>query len=164
MELLEDTVPRHGVIEASLVADMFFLQDPLVISANGDAGTKLLGKTSRELLVGTDLDTRDHRLGVRRLGLLPRHLENDCCAWLAFFSTASFSSRPLLFAASVRFEKRKTPAIAKVVKQRLSRNLRPTTVGRKSRQTDAEGGLTERRNEKYCGFREVDRSQDDCAA
>ena len=30
-------------------------QDPLILSANGDAGTKLLGKTSRELLVRTDL-------------------------------------------------------------------------------------------------------------
>src|SRR5580700_10377106 len=58
VELFEDTTPRHGIIEASLVADMFSLQDPLFLSANGDAGTKLLRKTSRELLIGTDLDTR----------------------------------------------------------------------------------------------------------
>src|SRR5580692_5584555 len=66
VELLEDTAPRHGIIKASLVADMFSLQDPPFFSANGDAGTQLLRKTSRELLVGTDVDTRNHRLGVQQ--------------------------------------------------------------------------------------------------
>src|SRR5580700_3461721 len=46
VELIEDTAPRHEIIKASHVADMLSLQDPLVFSANGDAGTQLLRKTS----------------------------------------------------------------------------------------------------------------------
>jgi hypothetical protein len=41
---------------------MFLHQGPRILSANGYAGTELVGKASRKFLVGTHLDGRDHCL------------------------------------------------------------------------------------------------------
>ena len=42
MELLHDAIPRHGIVDAALIANMLLHQNPLVLGVDGDAGAESL--------------------------------------------------------------------------------------------------------------------------
>src|SRR5260370_24688012 len=67
MKFLHGPVPRHRIGQTSLVAQLFFHENPLVFSEDRDSGIKFFGITSGETLIGTDLHSRKQRLRIRRL-------------------------------------------------------------------------------------------------
>src|SRR5882724_8025524 len=67
MELLHGPVPRHRIVQTSLVAQLLFHQDALVLGVDRDSGIELFGISSGEMLIGMDLHSRKQRLRIRRL-------------------------------------------------------------------------------------------------
>lgn len=64
MELLNHSIPRHQVVQASFVTDVLLCEDPLVFCANGDTGAQLPREANGRFSVGANFDARNHRLGV----------------------------------------------------------------------------------------------------
>jgi hypothetical protein len=67
MELLDGPVPRQGIGQAALIAELLLYEVPLVSRANGDPGIELLGIASQEIRVGSDFDPCEQRLRPGRL-------------------------------------------------------------------------------------------------
>ena len=67
LELLHGPFPRHRIGQTSLVAQLFFHQDPLIFGMDGDSGIEFFRIASGEMLVGLNVHSCEQRLRIRRL-------------------------------------------------------------------------------------------------